>query len=114
MAEITLTSLRSVEGSWNSTRNTRNFSYPEYGTISPGLARRLIAYAERELSAAGFGPALAGCAIEVLTCDADLPASERDYQVTFTTPVGGSLSVDGILTSHGWPILDHGFTASRR
>lgn len=112
--EIVTVSLRTVEESWNSTRNVRNYSYPEYGEIRPGLAKRLAAYSARQLTLAGFGAVLSSCRCEVMTTDGDLLASDRDYQVTFYTPAGGTLSVDGILIGRGgWPILDHGFSASR-
>lgn len=112
--DITTTSLRQVEGSWNSYRNCRNYSYPEHGKISAGIAQRLVTYAKRQLTDAGFGSVLDACAAEVLTTDGDRPASERAYQVTFTTPAGGTLSVDYILMGRGgWPCLDHGFAATR-
>lgn len=111
---VTTVSLRTVEGSWNATRNCRNYSYPEHGEIRPAVARRLVDYAARALTDAGFGPILDTCSVEVLTTDGDRPAAERAYQVTFKTPADGTLSVDQILMGRGgWPILDHGFTASR-
>ena len=77
--------------------------------ISQGLALRLARHADRRLRAAGFGPALEGCRVEVFTMDADERPADRTYAVTFRNQQGGSLTVVRILTLHGWPTLDHGF-----
>lgn len=74
--------------------------------ISPGLVKRLRSYAAKALEDAGF--AVSGWDCEVYTMDGDNPPSERFYTVEFTNAKGGMLGVQGILTSKGWPCLDHG------
>lgn len=111
---ITVTSLRKIESGWNATRNTPNYRFEDCGDITPGLVKRLAAYAAQCLTGAGFGCALENASVEVMTDSGDVPQSERAYWVTFTTPKGGSVSVDYILTNKGWPVLDHGFSINRK
>lgn len=40
--------------------------------------------------------------------DADDRPADRMYTVEFTNAGGGMIGVQGILTSNGWPCLDHG------
>ena len=75
-------------------------------TISPGLVKRLRNYALKSLEDAGFEVSQWAC--EVYTMDGDEPPSSRFYTVEFTNEKGGMLGVQGILTSKGWPHIDHG------
>lgn len=77
-------------------------------TISAGLVARLHGYARRTLADSGFG--VEGWPCEVYTMDGDLRPAERLYCVEFITPKGGRIGVQGILTEHGWPTLNHGLT----
>lgn len=79
--------------------------------ISSGLAKRLTYYAANELEDNGFN--LSGWSSEVYTMDGDRLPSQRYYCVEFTHPKGGMVGVQGILTRHGWPHLDHGFCIDR-
>lgn len=81
--------------------------------ISAGLAARLVRYAERELDANGFLGAVQGWTVKVGTSDADRAPADRFYWVTWTNDKGGSISLTGILTSKGWPTLDHGLSIER-
>ncbi len=83
------------------------------GEISSGLAKRLLSYAERTLDDEGFLAAVDGWEVTVGTNDAHEKPSDRVYWVTWTNPKGASLSVNGILTSRGWPSLDHGLDICR-
>lgn len=90
--------------------------YPLHSTaeqISTGLAVRLVRYAERTLDAEGFLAAVKGWSVKVGTNDADSKPADRWYWVCWTNEKGGSLSVQGILTSKGWPHLDHGLKIER-
>ncbi len=106
---INTTSFKKIKTSWNDLHNKPNIELLNCGHISTGLAKRLTRYATEKMAHAGFGAILKACNIEVTTTDGDLPPSERVYHVSFTTPQGGQLSVIGILTRRGWPLLDHGF-----
>ncbi|HCF3018224.1 TPA: hypothetical protein NIB55_005490 [Pseudomonas aeruginosa] len=77
-------------------------------SISPGLAKRLIAYASSAMEDSGFLSAVAGWSINVYTMDADERPADRSYCVRWTNAQGGALEVIGILTSKGWPSLNHG------
>lgn len=77
--------------------------------ISSGLARRLYRYAQDRLADAGFLGAVTCWTPEVSTLDGDKNPPDRAYVVRFKNPKGGYIAVVGILTSHGWPSLDHGF-----
>lgn len=79
--------------------------------ITPGLAKRLAYYAVNELEDNGFD--ISGWSCEVYTMDGDDRPSQRFYTVEFTHPKGGMVGVQGILTSHGWPNLDHGLCIDR-
>jgi hypothetical protein len=81
--------------------------------ISAGLAARLVRYAERVLDAEGFLAAVKHWNVKVGTEDADRRPADRCYWVCWTNEKGGSLSVVGILTSKGWPHLDHGMKIER-
>lgn len=81
--------------------------------ITAGLAARLLRYAERALDAEGFLAAVAGWEVTVGTDDADDAPADRAYWVMWTNPKGASLSITGILTSKGWPTLDHGMQIER-
>lgn len=81
--------------------------------ISAGLATRLVHYAERELDANGFLGTVQGWPVIVGTNDADEDPANRFYWVTWTNEKGGSISLTGILTSKGWPTLDHGLSIHR-
>lgn len=88
--------------------------------VSPGLAKRLARYALNRLQDSGFRrvveptsgvvgkPELGHWATLVYTIDGDDRPSERSYCVRFTNREGGYIEVVGILTSRGWPSLDHG------
>lgn len=81
--------------------------------ISAGLAKRLKRYAEKALEDEGFLEAVCGWVVTVGTKDADEKPADRFYWVRWTNPKGASLTVVGILTSHGWPTLDHGMEVER-
>lgn len=74
--------------------------------ISPGLVQRLHRYALKNMAEAGFD--VSGWDCEVYTMDGDDRPSDRAYCVEFTNAKGGMIGVQGILTSHGHPCLDHG------
>lgn len=74
--------------------------------ISAGLATRLQRYATKRLAESGFDVSGADC--EVYSMDADDAPPDRLYTVEFTNAKGGRIGVQGILTAHGWPALDHG------
>lgn len=78
--------------------------------ISPGLVKRLIRYTEREIESIGFSSLIdAASAWEIETNDGKLKPSERLYHVTLSRPEGGQLILNGIMTDHGHPFLNHGF-----
>lgn len=77
--------------------------------ISAGLAKRLVGYATRAMAEGGFEAATQAWAVSVYTVDGDEKPADRRYCVRWTNPKGGYIEVVGILTSHGWPSLDHGF-----
>lgn len=77
--------------------------------ISAGLAKRLVGYATRAMADGGFDAAVQAWAVSVYTVDGDDKPADRSYCVRWTNPKGGYIEVIGILTSHGWPSLDHGF-----
>lgn len=79
-------------------------------TISPGLAKRLHAYALQRLDDAGFKNIVEGWAVEVYTMDGDDRPANRSYCVKFKNAKGGAIEVIGILTRNGWPTLDHGYS----
>lgn len=81
--------------------------------ITPGLATRLLRYAEKALNAEGFLGAVAGWEITVGSDNADERPADRFYWVKWTNPKGASLSITGILTRRGWPSLDHGMQIDR-
>ncbi|WP_427121610.1 hypothetical protein [Pseudomonas aeruginosa] len=81
--------------------------------ISQGLATRLLRYAEKALDAEGFLDAVAGWEVTIGTDNADERPADRFYWVKWTNPKGASLSITGILTSRGWPHLDHGMQIDR-
>lgn len=81
--------------------------------ISQGLATRLLRYAEKSLDAEGFLEAVAGWEVTIGTDNADERPADRFYWVKWTNPKGASLSITGILTSRGWPHLDHGMQIDR-
>lgn len=78
--------------------------------ITHGLAFRLARYALQRLNDAGFAKAVEGWKLTVYTMDADLPSAERYYSVRWKNDTGGYIEVNGILTSRGWPSLDHGYS----
>lgn len=82
-------------------------------TVSSGLAKRLVKYAELALDEEGFLRAVEGWQVSVGTNDADKRPADRFYHVTWTNEKGASLAVVGILTSKGWPQLDHGLEIQR-
>ena len=75
--------------------------------IRKGLANRLVNHARKRLEDIGVA-VRTDWIVEVETPEAERPPSERSYCVTFVTHKGGRLGVQGILTSNGWPTLDHG------
>lgn len=77
--------------------------------ISPGLAQRLARYAVQRMTESGFEPIVKAAEIEVYTLDGDDLPSQRNYVVKFKTPKDGYIELVGIMTSRGWPSLDHGF-----
>lgn len=83
--------------------------HPVDGCISSGLASRLRTYSLDRLNSAGFKQLVEGWETEVFTADGDESPSQRSYNVSFKNPSGGYIEVVGILTSKGWPSLDHGF-----
>lgn len=83
--------------------------HPKAQSISPGLARRLHAYAHKELFAQGFGALAQEATVEVYTIDGDSPPADRSYCVRWQTPQGGYVELVGILAKSGWPSLHHGF-----
>lgn len=76
-------------------------------TISAGLVKRLVKYALDRVETHGFN--IEGCKVEVSTTDGNDKSSHRYYGVYFINSKGGCISLNGILTRAGWPILDHGF-----
>jgi hypothetical protein len=78
--------------------------------ITHGLAYRLARYALQRLNDAGFAKAVDGWKLTVYTMDAELPSSKRYYSVRWQNESGGYIDVNGILTSRGWPSLDHGYS----
>jgi hypothetical protein len=80
--------------------------------ISHGLIKRLYKYALNELIGWGF-ECCAAWDVEVYTLDADEPPANRFYSVKFMNSKGGSIEVNGILTNHGWPNLNHSFSINR-
>ena len=91
----------------------RFLGYPLHITeqqISAGLAKRLVRYGEHVLDDNGFLDMVQGWAVKVGTNDADKTPANRFYWVTWTNEKGGTINVTGILTSKGWPTLDHGLT----
>lgn len=83
--------------------------HPATQGIRPGLAKRLQAYAHKELFAQGFGALAKEATVEVYTIDGDSPPADRTYCVRWQTPQGGYVELGGILTKSGWPSLHHGF-----
>ncbi len=83
-------------------------------SITPGLQKRLLRYAERELTELGLLPMPKCMRCEVYTLDGDEPPSERSYGVRFITGAGAYIGVQGILTRKGWPTLDHGLDIGDR
>lgn len=79
--------------------------------IAPGLVARLVAYGQRAMAENGF--AVEGWACNVYTMDGELPRSERYYCVEFVNAKGGMIGVQGIMTRHGHPCLDHGLSVGR-
>lgn len=77
--------------------------------ISPGLAKRIHAYAERALMEQGFGALAAEAKVTVYSVDGNEKPADRSYCVRWHTTKGGYIELIGILTSRGWPSLDHGF-----
>lgn len=78
--------------------------------ISVGLTKRLVQYAERRLTDAGFSFLSKDWKIEAYTMDGDEAPADRSYCVRFENESGGHIEVTGILTKRGWPVLDHGFS----
>lgn len=74
--------------------------------ISAGLVARLHRYALTRMREAGF--VVTNWACEVYTMDGDQRPAGRYYCVEFTNASGGMIGVQGILTSKGYPCLDHG------
>lgn len=81
---------------------------PVAEAISAGLASRILAYALDRLDDAGFKIVVQGWDAEVYTLDGDSKPADRSYTVRFKNPAKGYIEVIGILTSKGWPTLDHG------
>ncbi|MFJ7794642.1 hypothetical protein [Pseudomonas sp. NPDC096950] len=78
--------------------------------VSPGLAKRLHAYAVERLRQAGMEKAVEGFEVVVSTSDAEDRPSERQYEVSWINKQRAFIAVVGILTSRGWPSLDHGLS----
>lgn len=81
--------------------------------ITQGLAKRLVKYATERMEEEGFNKAIAGWDVIVETADADQPAADRSYIVSWKNPKGAQLKIVGILTQRGWPTLDHGLEVER-
>ena len=80
------------------------------GDISPGLVKRLVRYAQKELRAIGIEPP--SHAIEVYSLGYD--SDTRTYHVSFKNGKGATYVLNGIMLGNGgWPDLDHGFTLLR-
>lgn len=77
--------------------------------ITPALVQRLVRYASKRFADVGFAQGIAGADVEVYTADADEKPANRSYTVKFEHRQGGYVELCGILTQHGWPMLDHGF-----
>lgn len=77
--------------------------------IRPGLAQRLVSYAQRQLAESGFEAIAQSWDVKVYTVDGTDKPADRSYCVRWTNKKGGYIEVIGILTSHGWPTLNHGF-----
>jgi hypothetical protein len=96
---------------WNATLNKTNRWFTESGDeISPGLAKRLAHYARRRLTDIGWGAAIEKCKVHI---DAHSSYGNRPedqtYSVKFQNEAGGSMGIQGILISKGWPTIDHGY-----
>ena len=78
--------------------------------ISPGLAARIHRYALARLDQAGFRSSVEGWEGETYTIDGDDQPTDRAYSARFRNVAGGYLEVIGILTSRGWPTIDHGLS----
>jgi hypothetical protein len=77
-------------------------------TISDGTVKRLISYAVKRLDGAGFD--VSNLDREVYTTEGNSKPSERIYCVEFINAKGGKIGVQGIMTEHGHPCLDHGLS----
>ena len=77
--------------------------------ISPGLAQRLVRYAQGRMNDAGFGALTADWQVTAYTIDGDETPGHRSYCVRWQNEKGGFIEVVRILTRAGWPCLDHGF-----
>lgn len=75
--------------------------------ISQGTCSRLVKYATTRIKDAGLDMVLAWDCV-VSTLDHDEPPADRFYCVNWTNKQGTRISVEGILTSKGYPHIDHG------
>ena len=74
------------------------------GEISQGLLKRILSYANKEISAYGFERVTENADISVYTIDND-----KIYTVRWTNEKGGYVELSGIHTHKGWPHLNFGF-----
>ncbi|MGP9551541.1 MULTISPECIES: hypothetical protein [Halomonas] len=78
------------------------------GSVSQGLAKRLLRYAQTTLDDAGFLEMVSGWEVTVYTLDADEPPADSSYNVSWKNEKDGVIEVVGIMTYRGWPTMDHG------
>lgn len=81
--------------------------------ISGGLVKRLVSYAIEGFESAGFMSFVREARLSVYTVDGDLQSPDRSYCVRAQCEKGGYIEMIGILTSKGWPTIDHGFYIGR-
>lgn len=74
------------------------------GEISQGMLKRIVSYANKEISEYGFEKFTENSDISVYTID-----NNKVYTVRWTNSKGGYIELTGIHTSKGWPHLNYGF-----
>jgi hypothetical protein len=83
------------------------------GSVTQGLAKRLLRYAQTTLDDAGFLEMVSGWEVTVYTLDAEESPADRSYNVSWKNEKGGVIEVVGIMTYRGWPTMDHGLDIQR-
>ena len=78
------------------------------GKISQRLAQRLVSYAEDRVKELGLSRIIQEWRVAVGTLDGDGAVEDRAYYVSWSNEEKTEISIVGILTQNGRPILDHG------